>query len=502
MLPKSRASTASNSHRDTDLNGAAATGGARRIRLAALAVGLILFLAACQTRTVVVTQEVTHEVTREVQVTALVRPEEESTPKATAGPTGTPSSSKSEGQASPTPDEAPALVSGAGLTPYPDAPVCEEPGGQHDNSQFHTLWDSVRGCHYDHEHGENPFTPDVAAAFLGFDLRALLGGVGVGHTNPSSPMENTHKHGGFKWQVVLDHPHGCAGFEGSEIGVNASVIEYHAFGDYSIEFESRVHSALALLRQCRAENPTDYGYLFTVQHVDYGQRVVPYQGQVMAYPDSPSPAYDSGLGPYFTMDCVGTGGPCRDSLQTVLDRHLNANSIWTSDPKHLTGSGSSLFELLFRVRDTYQLLDWSVQAYPFKFAWLCSSDGGATYSPAGCYYNNSTTRVHEINGTIPAEWDNLDGFDTDARVGRITADGFVTRFGELNAACTAVGPDCHPIKLVQAFVGYYGSQLIESKTTQFDPASQPERDIFFCGNRVCAEGDAGAVPSGWIGPQN
>ena len=44
---------------------------------------------------------------------------------------------------------------------------------------FHSLWDSDRGCHYDHEHGQNPFTPEVAATFPGFDLRELIGGVGV-----------------------------------------------------------------------------------------------------------------------------------------------------------------------------------------------------------------------------------------------------------------------------------------------------------------------------------
>jgi hypothetical protein len=30
----------------------------------------------------------------------------------------------------------------------------------------------------------------------------------------------------------------------------------------------------------------------------------------------------------------------------------------------------------------------------------------------------------------------------------------------------------------------------------------PERDIYFCGDQVCAEGDPGAVPSGWIGAEN
>ena len=42
--------------------------------------------------------------------------------------------------------------------------------------------------------------------------------------------------------------HGCEGFEGSTVGVNASAIQYHAFGNYAVEFDARVHSALALLR--------------------------------------------------------------------------------------------------------------------------------------------------------------------------------------------------------------------------------------------------------------
>jgi hypothetical protein len=126
-----------------------------------------------------------------------------------------------------------------------------------------------------------------------------------------------------------------------------------------------------------------------------------------------------------------------------------------------------------------------------------------TYSAiAGCRYNNSTTRVHEINGTIPAAWDNLEGFDTDSRVGRITAEGYVTRFGDLNLSCAGVGPDCFPIKMVRAFVGYYGSFLLSTKEGEFGPEGLPERDIYFCGEQVCSEGDPGATTSGWIGQNN
>jgi hypothetical protein len=397
--------------------------------------------------------------------------------------------------------------------PYPDAPLCPDSGETHDNSLFHTLWDDIRGCHYDHEHGQNPFTQEVAAAFPGFDLQTLIGGVGVGHTNPSSPMENTHKHGGFKWNVQLVHPENCIGFEGATYGASASVIQYHAFGDEAIELEARVHSTVALVRQCSADNPTDYGYVYVVQFQDYGQRVIPYQGTVVAYPDQPGPAYDPQRGPYLTADCVDNVPPtviqCRDSLEQVLSKHSNVVSNWSSKPTGKGGDsvhGSRLFTLLFRVRDSYRLFDWNDQVHPFTWQWLCSSDGGANYNAVGCRYNNSTTQVHEISGEIPKEWDNLAGFDTNPTVGRITAEGYVTHFGELNIACAAPSSDadCFPIKLVHAFVGTWGSVLVytnERKGTNIVP-SAPSRNIFFCGGQLCTEGDPGAAPSGWIGQNN
>lgn len=394
-----------------------------------------------------------------------------------------------------------------GDAPFPDAPLCPDSGEGHDTSLFHTLWDNTRHCHYDHEHGQNPFTEEVAAAFPGMDLRDLIGGVGVGHTNPSSPMENTHKHGGFKWDVTLSHSVGCEGGSGYPTGVDAMVIQYHAFGDYSVEFESRTHSAVGLLRQCQEGNPNDFGYVFVNQLQDYGQRVSPYQGGILPYPDAPVPAYDSNRAPYFSVICFGTTAPCGKypSRDSILSRDNIATSTWISSPGKLTDSGSHLFAILFRVRDTFQALDDSDQSYPFTFAWLCSADGGVSYSAAaGCSYNNTTTRVHEIMGEIPEEWDNRDGFDTDSRTGRITAEGYVTRFGDLNPSCTEPGTDCHPIKLVQAFTGSYLSQfsLVKGEKANFSAGNLPERDIYFCNGVVCTETDAGAVSSGWVGAGN
>jgi hypothetical protein len=265
---------------------------------------------------------------------------------------------------------------------------------------------------------------------------------------------------------------------------------------------------VGLLRQCQVRNPSDKGYIFVSQHQDYGQRVAPYQGTILPYPDTPQATYKSSREPYFAVACFNGPPPCNRyaSRQALVNRNANTNSTWISEPVHLVESGSPLFFLLFRLRDSYQGLDASDLAYPFTFAWMCSSDNGLTYDPAmpGCRWNNSTTQVHSVGGEIPDEWDNVAGFDTDPRVGRITAEGYVTRFGDLAPACTSAGPDCHPIKLVQAFTGRYGTgfDLVAGDPKQFDPRNLPERDIYFCNGQACAEGDPGAVPSGWIGQNN
>jgi hypothetical protein len=372
---------------------------------------------------------------------------------------------------------------GGSAAPYPGAPPCPD----HPITEYHGLWDAARGCHYDHEHGDNPFTAAVAAAFPGLDLRALQGGMGTGHTNPTSEMEFTHKHGGLKWQVSLGLP--CVGgFEGAQWCVTDAVLQYHAFGNYAIEFESRVHSTAALLKVCDPANPGDCGVMFVVMHQDYGQRVSCYQGQVLPYPDTPNPGYESSLGPYLTLDSTGPSG-CRESLEQVRPSNLNANSIWTSKGGR-TGA-QNLFNLLFRVRDSYQLLDTVDLEYPFIFNFVC---GGAAYDPAGCRYNNSTTRVHEVGGVIPAEWG--------AGAGRVTLDGYVNGLGQLVPECAAPGPGCFPLKLINVPVGAYGSELTAGKVSNPDPVSNPERDIYFCAGLPCAETDPGAVPSGWIGENN
>lgn len=400
--------------------------------------------------------------------------------------------------------------------PYPSAPLCPS----HDPIKWHSLWDSVRRCHYDHEHGQNPFVPGVSVIFPGFDLRALQCGKEVGHCNPSSPVENEEahhggKHGGMKWQVDTSAPQGCnIGFEGGEIAIDAYAVMHHNLGRQDVEFESRTHSGVFMLRQCKESNPSDKGYIFVGQLIEYGQRVMPYQGFRLPYPNNFSPVYDTPRGPYFTTECFGPSFTAPDgkfiACRGTFNFSGNNLSIWTSitTPPNAANNGtrpttSFLAGLLFRVRDAYQRLDVRDLVYPFTWRFVCSSDGGITYNPVGCRYNNSTTTVQQLYGRIPASWDNLAGWDTDPRIGRITAQGFVTRYGTRNPTCTVAGGlDCQPIKMVSAFVGLYSSELSAEKVSNPTPLDTPEQDIYFCNRTPCKETDLGAVPSGWIGSEN
>lgn len=387
-----------------------------------------------------------------------------------------------------------AAVAVGGVAPYPSAPACPT----HDPMKFHKLWDWSRGCHYDHEHGDNPFTQAATDAFPGVDLRALLGDTEVGLNTYSSQAEPTTKHSGFKYTVALNVP--CVPFESAAWCVTDAVIEYHAFGDNQIELETRKHSAAALVKVRDPSDSSRTAILFVAELQDYGQRVAPYQGQIVPYPDSPAPAYASALGPYWSIDPFGSCAGCRVSPEQVCQGNLNNNETVTSKgtgatPKGGTSPFQALLNILFRVRDASKLLEWASVAdgYPFTFTPVC---------PGLSRYNNSTSRAHEVAGVVPAAWDNLAGWDTEPQIGRVSVDGYVTASGQPLGFCQP-GQACYRIQFDRAFVGKWGGNLCPtSKCANTTTATNPERDIYFCGQVVCAETDTGAMPSGWIGAQN
>lgn len=403
----------------------------------------------------------------------------------------------------------------AQTTPFPAAPLCLDSGEFHDVSLWHGPWNPVSNCHYDHEHGDDAYTPQVASHFPGFDFKLLQGNVEIGHLNPSSPRENAWdgKHGGGKIQVDLDVP--CISFESSVNCVTDSIVQYHWFGNMAVEMESRIHSVVAQERICVIANPTDCGIFFGIQFVDLGQRVFQYQGELADYSllagcgsivtscqPNPEPPYAVNLLSYFTGDRVGGCVGCRASLAFIRDRKLNVNGTWTSKGDDEIGSGSKRIQFLGRDADMYQVKFDSDKAYPFTFWFVCSGADPLVYVPAGCRYTNSTTRLHELAGDFPLAWDTLDGVSDQ----HLTGQFYLTAFGDMNPSCQVVGTDCFPWKFEHVPLGKWGGALPGSKISNPTCESNPSRNIWFK-NGIwlpggCASADPLAVPSGWIGAQN
>ena len=175
------------------------------------------------------------------------------TPTGVTKPSQTPSSlpdtAPLKSSPAPTVVNAPA---GEGNQPYADAPACPT----HDPNQWHGLWDEVRGCHYDHTHGDDP---SLADSYFG-PLGAYWDGATISYPFNSGPAENTSKHAGYKVSVKMPgyHPWSPCGVndntdvtgDHSDNCVIASRVEYHLVGGL-MDTVHRYHSYWMEIYVCR-----------------------------------------------------------------------------------------------------------------------------------------------------------------------------------------------------------------------------------------------------------
>ena len=130
------------------------------------------------------------------------------------------------------------------VAPYASAPPCRF----HNNRAFHTLWNKVEGCHYDHHHGDNPHEVDD---IFGTSLFSLMGGE-ISHpwqTFSTAGYENDLKHAGYFWHVRRDlqpqpgqdrHPRQNAYIKAFRV-----LVHQHPSGrDAAVRFHSGVFEAL------------------------------------------------------------------------------------------------------------------------------------------------------------------------------------------------------------------------------------------------------------------
>lgn len=386
----------------------------------------------------------------------------------------------------------PSPTPGEVIQPYPSAPECPTV----DPTAWHGIWDYERGCHYAYEHGKDP-----SGSSLWSDYLMLTNGQEISYPW-MTPNELSAKGYGYKidWQENLT----CGGREGSAYGVSAFLIERHGVSDYQVAMSTPFHSFAGSVVICDVASGMNLGKLTVGGHQNFGQRTSGYQGAILNFNYESEMTllggyseYDSAREPYFTVACINNNTDCRRALDNV-----SANSTWISEPQNL--GGNHLLAYLFRVRGTANVLEADSRfgsISDLEFRYICSNDGGLTFDPGDdCRHNGSTGAVQEIVGTIPNEWDALDGVVD----GFVTGEYRVNRWGQMTE-CSVIGVDCVPVLLEHVPVGRYGYTIANQPGFDgnvFDPAYLPSHDVFFCSGVPCAESDPGSVSSGWVGPKN
>jgi hypothetical protein len=242
--------------------------------------------------------------------------------------------------------------------PYASAPTCTS----HNNRAFHTLWNWVEGCHYDHHHGDNPHDLDDV---FGTSLFDRMGGE-ISHpwqTFSAAGVENALKHAGYFWHVRRNlQPRGD---HKGYIKAFRLLVHQHPTGrDADVRFHSGVFEALVAEKETGSEGYIqipgmwlDFGHLLVdgrividvgmeaepgrhKQHVSHGTSQIIWYGATRAThtPDargriprgfvsistSIHDAWDftSPVNPSVTSDYSCYGNPrCRDNA-TLLRPHL------------------------------------------------------------------------------------------------------------------------------------------------------------------------------------
>ena len=130
-------------------------------------------------------------------------------PPPTPRPTDPPPTPQPTNPPPPTPTAPPPPTPGGNIQPFAGAPACEEIGVAHNNRAWHGIWNYEYGCHWDHEHKQNPHEVDhifgteyysLAGGELSYSWQTYAGsGEGFESYNEGTATENTGKHQGYAW---------------------------------------------------------------------------------------------------------------------------------------------------------------------------------------------------------------------------------------------------------------------------------------------------------------
>ncbi len=360
------------------------------------------------------------------------------------------------------PSSAQTAPSEAGVPPFPGAPLCPT----HDNKSYHGLWDSIRGCHYDHTHNDDPAQ--------GNSVFGQAGPWGQTISYPwMTPNENEMMgHTGYKYYVNLAPQPACAteSFEyfGSMNCVSAFRIQYHDVGG-SAHMTKRFHSYYL---EAQVKKGNTVGLIRTGGWADFGCLHGSYKDFFITLPgiDPTNPAGQSVCqtsvpgAQDISQDPYRSASTIADSLASTRFGSDNMWS-WTSWDRYGYNKIGMFF---YRVLDSYGGMD---AANPYAENFICPD--------FSCKYNNSEHHMYTVMMIVPSS------LDTDGD-GIVTYTGYTDRRGNIVQGCTSPSLDCVPLQIVNAPVG---RAVWARNLSGLRPAGEPIRDhdIYFNGQ-----------PSGWI----
>ncbi len=206
-----------------------------------------------------------------------------------------------------------------GIQPFKGAPMCTD----HNDTDYHGVWNDEKGCFYDHTHGADPSKTIFSGIVKEWDQEISYPW--------QTPNENLYKHKGY-FYIYDEAKNGCELFKNSpELKTEEfSCITHILYGVHSIgttaELTTRYHSYRVVARVCDQQDMTKCGFVQTGGWADYGTLHCPYKKTHCPLSNDPLPlATDGGKLP----DTVAINQPPYRTIipKSLIDRSLKNNSV-------------------------------------------------------------------------------------------------------------------------------------------------------------------------------
>ncbi|MFZ5424635.1 MAG: PKD domain-containing protein [Patescibacteria group bacterium] len=353
---------------------------------------------------------------------------------------------------------------GNGTPPYAEAPSCEELGIEHDSRKWHGIWNPAEGCHWDHEHKQDPHDMDDVFGtevynWFGSDVGKpvdisypwqTFAGAGANFESyiPGTTTENSAKHEGNHWLYVKDRDASTGSLLLGSNTITDARVHYHQIGGQLGAF-TRFHSTYAQIRACDSDNvdPASQGVVTDNcgtysggGWVDFGRLNFPNRGTYAPLPGDPpefanSPAE---LAPY-RIHPIGKNS--LDSWQTEGNEYNLLSSDPTGVKRLMVGFGIHFDqgESIGETDPTQALLPSTEQNPHF---WCVDPETNLIT----CDNNNSAAALFRIWVKIYQDMDGSQYDEDGQKNGFFTFNGYTNRYGDIVEGCTQTGLDCVPVK--------------------------------------------------------